>query len=261
MLKHAVTDLKVPGRWVVGDEVYGNPTDFRKGVAELHLNFVLAVSSTTQVGKLAAPDSRGRSIFSFWPTGKSLDVSTIARNLPSRCWKRIDTSAGERGPIRYDWGLARIVLPEGGEGWLLIRRSLQDRDDMAFYLSNAGPGTSTRTLARVALSRFGIEQCFAEAKTEAGLDEYECRLWPAWYRHITLAIMAHAFLVATKKTLDQPDLCEYIARARCRPLGLAAPPRHRKRLLLHGLDHVQNSEASHGSEKSVQGPLLSGAAE
>jgi SRSO17 transposase len=260
MLKHAVTDLKVPGRWVVGDEVYGNPAYFRRGVADLHLNYVLAVSSTTLVGKLVVSESRGRPIFSFWPFDQSLDVVTIARNLPSRYWKRIDTSAGERGPIRYDWGMVRIGLPEGGEGWLLIRRSIHDPEDMAFYLSNAGPRVTIKTLARVALSRFGIEQCFAEAKTEAGLDEYECRLWPAWYRHMTLAIMAHAFLVATKKTLKQTDLREYIARARCRPLCSATPSRHRKRLLLHGLDHIQNPKASHGLGKSVQGPLLPGVA-
>jgi SRSO17 transposase len=258
MLRHAVVDLKVPGRWVVGDEVYGNGSDFRRGVAQLGLTFVVAVSASTQVDKL--PDAtHGRSVFSFWLAGSSLKVDTIARNLPSRCWKTIDTSAGERGPIRYHWGAARVVHPDGVEGWLLIRRSTSDPDDMAFYLSNASAETSTKTLARVALARASIEQCFAEAKTEAGLDEYECRLWPAWYRHITLAIMAHAFLVATKKTLEQADLREYIAHARCSPPGPTKPSRHRKRVFLHGLGRVQNPKAPVCAKKSLQGPLLQGA--
>lgn len=258
MLKHAI-DLKIPGRWVAADEVYGNSKSFRRGVAKLALIFVAAVRSSTKVGKLSSSTDKGRPTFSFWPAGEFMSVDQIARNLPDYCWETIDTSAGERSPIRYSWALVRIVLPEGGEGWLLIRRSLQDREDMAFYLSNAGLGTRKKTLARVALSRVGIEQCFAEAKTEAGLDEYECRLWPAWYKHITLAIMAHAFLVATKKTLGQTNVREYLAHSRCRPPSSATPFGHRNRVLFHGVGEVQNQKASPGKGKSIRGPLLQGA--
>jgi len=91
------------------------------------------------------------------------------------------------------------MIATAEEGWLLIRRSLSDRDEMAFYFSDAPAETSVKTLARIALQRAEIEKCFSEAKTEAGMDEYEVRLWPAWYRHITLSMMAHAFLSATKK--------------------------------------------------------------
>jgi hypothetical protein len=45
----------------------------------------------------------------------------------------------------------------------------------------------------------GIEDCFAEAKGEAGLDHYQVRKYRAWYRHITLSMLAHAFPAVTAR--------------------------------------------------------------
>ena len=60
--------------------------------------------------------------------------------------------------------------------------------------------TSLVGLVRVAGSRWAIEDGFQQAKNEVGLDHYEVRRWPGWYRHITLALLAHAFLVVTRTT-------------------------------------------------------------
>jgi len=148
------------------------------------------------------------------------------------------------------------MIATAEEGWLLIRRSLSDRDEMAFYFSNAPAETSVKTLARIALQRAEIEKCFSEAKTEAGMDEYEVRLWPAWYRHITLSMMAHAFLSATKKTFDHAILRQCLPRARCSSPGSAEPRRHRKRLFFHGLAKVQSQKEITGNEMSLPRPLL-----
>jgi SRSO17 transposase len=45
----------------------------------------------------------------------------------------------------------------------------------------------------------GWEDCFAEAKNEAGLDHYQVRRYRAWYRHVTLSMLAHAFLAVTAR--------------------------------------------------------------
>jgi hypothetical protein len=45
------------------------------------------------------------------------------------------------------------------------------------------------------------EDCFAEAKNETGLDHYQVRLYYAWYRHITLSMLAHAFLAVTARAM------------------------------------------------------------
>jgi len=254
MLRHAVSDLGFPGRWVVGDEVYGGSV-FRAEVAKLELKYVLAVSCTDTVKKVPGEFS-GRPLFSFWPEETSMSVDRIARNIPDRCWHSLVTKAGERAPIRYLWAAIRVMIATAEEGWLLIRRSLSDRDEMAFYFSNAPAETSVKTLARIALQRAEIEKCFSEAKTEAGMDEYEVRLWPAWYRHITLSMMAHAFLSATKKTFDHAILRQCLPRARCSSPGSAEPRRHRKRLFFHGLAKVQSQKEITGNEMSLPRPLL-----
>jgi SRSO17 transposase len=86
----------------------------------------------------------------------------------------------------------------GRDGWLLARRSLTDPEEIAYYLSNAPTETPLLRLAQIASTRFTVEQCFEEAKGETGLDHYEVRHWHSWYRHITLSMMAHAWLASIR---------------------------------------------------------------
>jgi hypothetical protein len=109
---------------------------------------------------------------------------------------------GEKGPITYDWARVRVVervdgLP-GRTAWLLARRSVTDPTEVKYFLSNAPVTVTLPTLARVASTRFAVEQCFEEAKGQAGLDEYEVRRWPSWHRHITLMMLAHAWLTVVR---------------------------------------------------------------
>jgi SRSO17 transposase len=80
--------------------------------------------------------------------------------------------------------------------WVLARRSIAHPDEIAYYLAYAPADTSVAELVRIAGSRWAIESCFQSAKNECGLDQYEVRRYPGWYRHITLAMLAHAFLAA-----------------------------------------------------------------
>ncbi|GHC90023.1 hypothetical protein GCM10010349_78100 [Streptomyces flavofungini] len=79
---------------------------------------------------------------------------------------------------------------------MLARRSLKRPGEIAYYLAYAPVGTTVEKLVSVAGSRWAIEECFQAAKGQCGLDEYEVRRYPGWYRHITLAMLAHAFLAA-----------------------------------------------------------------
>ncbi|MER7000708.1 hypothetical protein [Streptomyces sp. NPDC000410] len=44
--------------------------------------------------------------------------------------------------------------------------------------------------------RWSVEECFQAAKGQVGLDHYQVRNWTSWHRHITLAMLALAFLAA-----------------------------------------------------------------
>jgi SRSO17 transposase len=100
----------------------------------------------------------------------------------------------------YHWARAAVrPLETTGRGyWLLARRSLSDPTDLAYYLCHGPADTSLGELVRVAGARWAIEESFQSAKGEVGLDHYQVRRYDAWYRHITLAMLAHAFLTVTR---------------------------------------------------------------
>jgi hypothetical protein len=82
---------------------------------------------------------------------------------------------------------------------LLIRRPLAAPDELTFYLTHAPDTVGLKDLVRVAGTRWTIESCFEAAKGEVGLDEYEVRSWTGWHRHVTLALLAHAYLAVVRK--------------------------------------------------------------
>ena len=82
--------------------------------------------------------------------------------------------------------------------WLLARRSLSDPAEIAYYACYGPRRSSTADLAWIAGSRWHIEECFQQAKGEAGLDHYQVRSWRAWYAHITLSMLALAWLAASR---------------------------------------------------------------
>ena len=96
------------------------------------------------------------------------------------------------------------------EHWLLVRRSLQPGEkgdlELAFYRCWSPRPVTLAELAAVAGARWGVEDCFAEAKNEAGLDHYQVRRYRAWYRHITLSMLAHAFLAVAAPAPGPPRL-------------------------------------------------------
>lgn len=172
----------VPAGWVTADEAYGSDSKFRTFCDQRRIGYVVAVARNQTIGLgsgTARPD-------------------TLAAQAPAEAWKRLSAGEGAKGPRHYDW--ARATLPGSDEHrsrWLLIRRSITDPDDLAFYLCAGPPDTTLETLVRVAGTRWAIEECFQQAKTETGLDHYQIRRLQPWYRHITLAMLAHAFLAVT----------------------------------------------------------------
>jgi SRSO17 transposase len=206
MLEHA-WQQGVPMRWVTGDEVYGDAPRLRETIQAHGRFYVLAVAANTRVWterpKVEAPveqtggrPQRAPRLAQGAP--KARMVSEVIADLPRSAWKRLAVVEGEKGLITYHWARVRVVesrnqLP-GPDIWLLVRRSPNAPDKLAYYLAYAPPKTSLETLVRVASTRYTVEQCIEEAKGETGLDEYEVRFWHSWYRHITLSMMAHAWL-------------------------------------------------------------------
>jgi len=124
-----------------------------------------------------------------------LRADALAGRLPAQAWKKI---SGAKGPRIYHWARAAIrPLEPTGAYWLLVRRSLSDPTDLAYYLCHGPERTPLRELVRVAGARWAIEETFQTAKGQVGLDQYQVRRYDSWYRHITLVMLAHAFLTVT----------------------------------------------------------------
>ena len=178
-----------PPGWVTADEAYGKDGKFRAWLEQRRASYVVAVPKSQAV----AGDA-----------GKSR-ADVLTAHAPDQAWKRRSCGKGSKGPRVYDWAAA--TLPEDGTeppGWsryLLVRRSLtpdgKGEHELAYYLCAAPAGTSDEELIRVAGARWAVEECFQAAKNEAGLDHYQVRRYDAWYRHATLAVLAHAYLAVT----------------------------------------------------------------
>jgi SRSO17 transposase len=176
----------VPARWVTGDEVYGGDRRLRVWLEEQHVAHVLAVKSTEPLWTRT--------------TWRQVAARTLAAALPEAAWQRVSAGEGTKGPRVYDWAQVPIrALPAAGwDYWLLVRRSIADPTELAYYVCFCPAETPLAELVRVAGTRWAIEESFESAKGEVGLDHYEVRRWAGWYRHITLALLAHAFLTVTR---------------------------------------------------------------
>ena len=128
-------------------------------------------------------------------------ATQLAASVPAEQWVPCSAGHGAKGRRLYDWARIQLAAPAaaGCQRWLLVRRSRRD-GELAFYACHGPASTSLVGLVRVAGPRWAVEEGFQQAKTEVGLDHYEVRRWPGWYRHITLALLAHAFLVVTRAT-------------------------------------------------------------
>jgi SRSO17 transposase len=174
----------VAAAWVVGDTIYSGEA-LRRWLEERGQPYALAVACTHGV----------------WTAGQQATAEALAGGLPADAWARLSAGDGSQGPRWYDW--ACLALPyeaatPGMAHWLLARRSVSDPTERAYFRVFGPAGTPVGEMARAAGGRWAVEVAFEEAKGQVGLDQYAVRRWDAWHRHVTLCLLAHAFLVATR---------------------------------------------------------------
>nr|WP_107093858.1 IS701 family transposase [Streptomyces sp. AS58] len=177
----------LPIAWVTADSAYGQDNRFRRLLEQSGVGYVLAVPKS----QFSVGCSRIEGLFA---------------QSPDEAWEKISCGDGAKGPRVYHWAAVRLpaVAEFDYQGefphrmrWALARRSISKPDEIAYYLAYAPLQVTVQELVRVAGARWAIEECFQAAKNECGLDQYEVRRYVGWYRHITLAMLAHAFLAAT----------------------------------------------------------------
>jgi SRSO17 transposase len=172
----------VQAAWVTGDTVYGGDYKLRSWLEERLQPYVLAIAKNQRIGLTHRADE-------------------VVASWPEHSWQRLSAGEGSQGPRFYDWAWQSLdfrLTEPGWKQWLLARRSLSDPTKIAYYFVFAPESVSLEQVVRAAGSRWQVEEAIELAKGQVGLDEYEVRHWKGWYRHITLAMFALAFLTVVK---------------------------------------------------------------
>jgi SRSO17 transposase len=191
MIERAIT-AGVPFSWVLGDEVYGNDRRLRMWLEQHDRPHVLAVKATEPLWARVAGQGPIQ-----------VPAQDLATAEPQEGWRRLSAGAGSKGERLYDWARFRLFRLQQApwEHWLLVRRKISKPEEMAYYVVFGPADTSLEVLARIAGQRWSVEECFEAAKQEVGLDGYEVRSWHGWSRHMTLSMLALAFLAAMRVKL------------------------------------------------------------
>ncbi len=174
----------VPARWVVADSFYGRSHALREWLEERSRPYAVMVPKTNAVPL----------------GGRKKKIEQHVERLPEDAFSEVRLARDSGGRRPWEWACLDLAPdPEKGmRRWLLVRRSTDDPDDLGFYQAYGPEGTQIEELVGVCQDRWAVEECFAEAKGEVGLDHYEVRRWDAWHRHVTLCLLAHAFLVVVR---------------------------------------------------------------
>lgn len=178
MIERAL-DAGVPFAWFVADEEFGQNPGLRAFLEEREIAYVMAIPKTTEF-----TDEKGR----------RQAIEEAARQVRPQDWQRRACGIGSKGFRVYDWALINTSQP--GHQYM-IRRSIDD-GELAYYHCHNPRGEGFGELVRAAGMRWPIEESFEAAKGEAGLSNYQVRLYLAWYRHSTLAMLALAFLAVMR---------------------------------------------------------------
>jgi SRSO17 transposase len=196
MLARAL-DAGAPVGWVTGDEVYGGSPGLRGWLEAVGMPYVLAVRCTEPLQTATTTEA-------VVDPPATATAEALAAGVPAERWLTINAADGAKGKRWYAWtrmGLAADAasLPAGWGRWLLVRRN-RTPGELAFYRCAGPAGLPLVALVKTAGTRWRVEESFQQAKGLCGLDEHQVRRWTSWYRWVTLAMLAYAFLAVVALT-------------------------------------------------------------
>jgi SRSO17 transposase len=188
----AALDAGVPAGWVAGDEVYGADPELRQRLQQRGIGYVLGIGANRTVSAGAGAER----------------VDVLTCSLPRHAWQHRSAGVGAKGDRWYSWALIDITDSDDaaavGQHHLLVRRN-DKTGELAYYRCYSPTPATLADYVRVAGWRWRVEESFQTSKELAGLDEHQVRRWTSWHRWVTLAMLAHAFLVVTTAAQRRAD--------------------------------------------------------
>jgi SRSO17 transposase len=190
MLQRAF-EADVPARWVLADSFYGRSHAFRAWLERRGQPYAVMVPKTNAVPL----------------GGRKKRIERLVERLGEGAFSEVSPARDGGGRRPWEWACLGLAADpkRGMRRWLLVRRSTDDPEERGFYQAYGPPETTVEELVALCRERWAVEECFAEAKGEVGLDHYEVRRWDSWHRHVTLCLLAHAFLVVTRRAAAEEE--------------------------------------------------------
>ena len=199
-------NARLPHAWVVGDDEFGRPSEFRHWLRKQGEGYLLDVPCNTTIRDLEQrrPPRRRAGV------GRKREVpfcrvDTWAAWQPAARWTRFTARDGEKGPLVVEAMTVRVRAKQerriGPEERLLVVRTVEAPPRTSYSLSNAAPDVPLRELVRVHGTRPRIEELFESGKGDAGLAHSEVRSWVGWHHHVTLSLLALWFLCLERRQL------------------------------------------------------------
>jgi SRSO17 transposase len=203
--------------WLTFDEGYGSKPELLRQLHQRGQKFVAEVPRSV-TGWLKPPRvatrpyhrrgrGRGRQmprLASGSPKARRVDDWLRDPKLQEQPWERWRVKDGENGPIVWECKKVFLTVKDeqglpGEKLHLLIARNVLHEGELKFFLSNAPDETSAGKLLLVALSRWRVERCFQDQKSEIGLDQYEGRRYVGLKRHLVLSMVSYLFLAQVRQ--------------------------------------------------------------
>jgi SRSO17 transposase len=217
---------------VLADAAYGNDSEFRDGLSQLRLQYVVGVQSSMTVwepGKQPLPPKprgrRGRppQLLQRTADHQPVSVKQLAMSLPTTAFQQVTWREGTQHKLRSRFAAVRVRPAHRDEGkpephaeqWVLIEWPRDETEPTKYWTSTLPPTTSRKALVKMAKHRWIIERDYQELKQELGLGHFEGRNWRGFHHHATLCIAAYGFLVAERN--------RFSPSARAGHLGFVAP--------------------------------------
>jgi len=198
--------------WLTFDEFYGRNGAFLAELEFVGQRYVGEVPVNTSVWPFdptkEIPPYKGRGRRPRQAKRNAgCSVQEVVARLPADAWQTLQVRDGAVGPLVFEFARVRVwarrAKKPGPPVWLLVRRSLADKPELKYYLSNADEATALETLALVTSCRFRVEEFFEDSKGHLGMAHYEGRSWTTWHHHMSMVGLAHLLVTLTRQRLKK----------------------------------------------------------
>lgn len=202
--------------WLTFDEGYGSKPEFlrelatrnQKYVGEVPRSFTAWIDPPRVVTRPYHKNRRGPGrkvprLASGSRPAQRVDALLEHPRLRNQPWERFRVKDGEKGPMVWECKRIMITVPNadglpGERLHLLVARNVLDPTEVKFFVSNAPRKTKVEVLLLVAFSRWHVERCFEDQKSEIGLDQYEGRRYLGLKRHLIISCISYLFLARVR---------------------------------------------------------------